>query len=199
MDINRSDLSQKFTDLFVGTLKFTEEEFELMLSHFRLELIPRNFFYLKAGNISKRKAYINKGSTRTFTVDAKAREHILFFSFEDWWIADFESYYTQQPAKQYIQAMEDCELLCISKYDLDKLEDHIPKLKALFEEKRQKMIFATMTNLNEVKSLTPEERYLNLVKKHPHIFQRIPLQYIASYLDIEPPSLSRLRSRLSKK
>jgi len=199
MEINRSDLSQKFIDLFVGTLKFTEEEFELMLSHFRLELIPRNFFYLKAGNISKRKAYINKGSTRTFTVDAKAREHILFFSFEDWWIADFESYYTQQPAKQYIQAMEDCELLCIPKYDLDKLEDHIPKLKALFEEKRQKMIFATMTNLNEVKSLTPEERYLNLVKKHPHIFQRIPLQYIASYLDIEPPSLSRLRSRLSKK
>jgi len=199
MDINRSDLSQKFIDLFVGTLKFTEEEFELMLSHFRLELIPRNFFYLKAGNISKRKAYINKGSTRTFTVDAKAREHILFFSFEDWWIADFESYYTQQPAKQYIQAMEDCELLCIPKYDLDKLEDHIPKLKALFEEKRQKMIFATMTNLNEVKSLTPEERYLNLVKKHPHIFQRIPLHYIASYLDIEPPSLSRLRSRISKK
>ena len=199
MDINRSDLSQKFIDLFVGTLKFTEEEFELMLSHFRLELIPRNFFYLKAGNISKRKAYINKGSTRTFTVDAKAREHILFFSFEDWWIADFESYYTQQPAKQYIQAMEDCELLCIPKYDLDKLEDHIPKLKALFEEKKQKMIFATMTNLTDVKSLTPEERYLNLVKKHPHIFQRIPLQYIASYLDIEPPSLSRLRRRLSKK
>ena len=199
MEINRSDLSQKFVDLFVGTLKFTEEEFELMLSHFRLELIPRSFFYLKAGNTSKQKAYINKGSTRTFTVDAKAREHILFFSFEDWWIADFESYYTQQPAKQYIQAMEDCELLCISKCDLDMLEKRIPKLKALFEEKKQKMIFATMTNLTDVKSLTPEERYLNLVKKHPHIFQRIPLQYIASYLDIEPPSLSRLRRRLSKK
>lgn len=199
MEINRSDLSQKFIDLFVGTLKFTEEEFELMLSHFSFELIPRNFYYLKAGNTSKQKAYINKGSTRTFTVDAKGREHILFFSFEDWWIADFESYYTQQPAKQYIQAMEDCELLCISKCDLDKLEGRIPQLKVLFEEKKQKMIFATMNNLNEVKSLTPEERYLNLVKKHPHIFQRIPLQYIASYLDIEPPSLSRLRSRLSKK
>jgi hypothetical protein len=61
------------------------------------------------------------------------------------------------------------------------------------------MIFATMNNLREVKSLTPEERYLNLIKKHPHIFQRIPQQYIAAYLDIEPPSLSRLRSRLSKK
>ncbi|MEP6793287.1 MAG: hypothetical protein ABJB16_03100 [Saprospiraceae bacterium] len=199
MEINRSALSQQFIDLFFGTLKFTEEEFELMLSHFTLEFIPRSFFYLKAGNTSKQKAYINKGSTRTFTLDAKGREHILFFSFEDWWIADFESYYTQQPAKQYIQAMEDCELLCISKCDLDKLEAQIPKLKVLFEEKKQKMIFATMNNLNEVKSLTPEERYLNLVRKHPHIFQRIPLHYIASFLDIEPPSLSRLRSRLSKK
>jgi len=199
MEINRSDLSQKFLDLFIETLKFTEDEFDSMLSHFKLELIPKNFFYFKSGNTSRQKAYINKGSTRTYTIDAKGREHILFFSFEDWWIADFESYYTQQPGKQYIQAMEDCELLCISKCDLDKLEGQIPKLKTLFEEKRQKMIFATMSNLNEVKSLTPEERYLNLVKKHPHIFQRIPLQYIASYLDIEPPSLSRLRSRLTKK
>lgn len=199
MELNRSDLSQSFIDLFKEKLKFTDDEFDFLLSHFKLELIPRNFFYLKAGNISKQKAYINKGSTRTFTVDAKSHEHILFFSFEDWWIADFESYYSQQPAKQYIQAIEDCELLCISKCDLDKLEEQIPKLKGLFEEKRQKMIFATMRNLNEVKSLTPEERYLNLVKNHPHIFQRIPLQYIASYLDIEPPSLSRLRSRLSKK
>ncbi len=199
MDINRSELSPKFIDLFRGTLNFSEEDFESALSHFRLELIPKNYCYLKAGNISRQKAYINKGSTRTFTVDAKGHEHILVFSFEDWWIADFESYYTQQPAKQYIQAMEDCELLCISKCDLDKLEDRFPQLKKLFDEKKQRMIFATLHNLNEVKSLTPEERYLNLIQKHPHIFQRVPLQYIASYLDIEPPSLSRLRSRLSKK
>ena len=199
MEINRSELSQKFIDLFKRILEFSDEEFELALSHFKLELIPRKCFYLKAGNISKQKAYINKGSRRSFIIDAKAHEHILFFSFEDWWLADFESYYTQEPAKQYIQAMEDCELLCISKPDLDKLEEGIPKLKIFFQQKKQKMIFATMNNLREVKSLTPEEPYLNLVKKHPHIFQRIPLQYIASYLDIEAPSLSRLRNRLSRK
>ncbi len=199
MEVNRSDLSQKFIGLFLETLGFSEREFELVLLSFRLEFVPKKCFYLKAGNTSKQKAYINKGCTRTFTIDAKGREHISFFAFEDWWIADFESYYTQQPAKNYIQAMEDCELLCISKCDLEKLEDQFPKLKALFEEKKQNMIFATMKNLSDVKSLTPEERYLNLVKKHPHIFQRIPLQYIASYLDIEAPSLSRLRNRLSKK
>ncbi len=199
MEVTRSELSQKFIDLFVGTLKFSDKELDLLLSRFRLELIPQKCFFKKAGQISKQKAYINRGSTRTFTVDAKGREHILFFSFEDWWIADFESYYTQQPGKQYIQAMEDCELLCISRPDLDNLSEQMPGLKELFENKRQKMIFATMNNLNEVKTLSAEERYLNLIQKHPQIFQRIPLHYIASFLDIEAPSLSRLRSRLSKK
>lgn len=199
MEINRSELSPIFIRQFLDTLKLTDAEFELMLSYFKLEFIPQKCFYLKAGNISKQKAYINKGCTRTYTVDEKGHEHILFFSFEDWWLADFESYYTQEPAKQYIQAMENCELLCISKTDLDKLEEEIPALKLFFQEKKQKMIFATINNLREVKSLSPEERYLNLLQKYPQIFQRIPQQYIAAFLDIEPPSLSRLRSRLSKK
>lgn len=199
MEINRSELSPIFIRQFLDKLKLTDAEFELMLSYFKLEFIPQKCFYLKAGNISKQKAYINKGCTRTYTVDEKGHEHILFFSFEDWWLADFESYYTQEPAKQYIQAMENCELLCISKTDLDKLEEEIPALKLFFQEKKQKMIFATINNLREVKSLSPEERYLNLLQKYPQIFQRIPQQYIAAYLDIEPPSLSRLRGRLSKK
>ena len=199
MQIYRSEVSQQFIDLFTKKADFTEEEFALMLSHFRREYIPRKFFYLKAGQTSRQRAYINKGSTRTFTTDEKGGEHILFFAFEDWWVGDLESYYNQQPSTFYIQAMEDCELLCLAKTDLEKLWIQIPKLKKMFEQKEQRSSFANLHRLQEVKSLSPEERYLNLIKKHPHIFQRIPLQYIAMYLDIEPQSLSRLRKRLSEK
>jgi CRP-like cAMP-binding protein len=45
---------------------------------------------------------------------------------------------------------------------------------------------------------TPKERYLNLVKEKPHIVQRVPQQYIASYLGITPVSLSRIRSRIKE-
>jgi CRP-like cAMP-binding protein len=199
MQIYHSEVAQEFIDLFVRKMKFTEDEFALMLSHFRREYIPRKFFYLKAGQLCKQRAYINKGSTRTFTIDDKGGEHILFFAFEDWWVGDLESYYNQQPATLYIQAMEDCELLCLAKTDLEKLWIEIPKLKKMFEQKEQRSSFANLHRLQEVKSLSAEERYLNLIQKHPQIFQRIPLQYIAMYLDIEPPSLSRLRKRLSGK
>ena len=199
MQIYRSEVSQQFIDLFLKKAEFTEDEFTLLLSYFRREYIPRKFFYIKAGQVCRQRAYINKGSTRTFTMDEKGGEHILFFAFEDWWIGDLESYYHQQPASLNIQAMEDTELLVLPKSDLEKLSIEIPKLKKMFEQKEQRSSFANMRRLQEVKSLSPEERYLNLIQKHPQIFQRIPLQYIAMYLDIEPQSLSRMRKRLSEK
>ncbi len=177
----------------------TEEEFLTVLSCFRREYIPRKFFFLREGQVAKYKAYINKGSVRSFTSDEKGGEHILYFSFEDWWIGDLESFYNQQPATINVQAMEDCEILCLPKADMERLGEQIPKLKQLFDEKERKSLFSHIQRLTEVKTLSAEDRYRNLVNKHPEIFQRIPLQYIAMYLDIEPPSLSRLRKRLSCK
>jgi CRP-like cAMP-binding protein len=199
MQIYRSEVSQPFSDLFIKQMQFSDEEFALLLSNFRREYIPRKFFYLRAGQVCNQRAYINKGSARTFTIDDRGGEHILFFAFEDWWIGDLESYYDRRPGNLYIQAMEDCEILCLAKTDLEKLWTEMPKLKKMFQQKEQRSSFANLHRLQEVKSLSVEERYLNLINKHPQIFQRIPLQYIAMYLDIEPPSLSRLRKRLSAK
>lgn len=199
MQLYRSELSDKFVTLFTKTIGLTDAEFELVISHFNREYIPRKFFYLRAGETCRHITYINKGSTRTFITDDKGGEHILFFAFEDWFIGDLESLHTQEPGKLNIQAMEDCELLRISKKDMDSLEAVMPRLKEWHSSKQSKSHFAMLNRLAEVKALTPEERYLNLIKVHPHIFQRIPLQYIASYLGIEPPSLSRLRKRLSSK
>jgi hypothetical protein len=44
---------------------------------------------------------------------------------------------------------------------------------------------------------TPEQRYLDLINRHPDIFNQVPLYHISSYLGIQPPSLSRIRKRLS--
>jgi CRP-like cAMP-binding protein len=199
MQLYRSELSEKFVDLYIQKAGLTEKEFEYLISFFKREYIPKKYFLFKAGQVCTLHSYINKGSTRTYTIDEKGGEHIMFFSFEDWWVGDLESLHTGQPGKYYIQAIEDCEFLCINHDDLLRLQSEIPKLKEWHSQKITSHHFATINRLSEVKTLTPEERYLNLLHKYPHIFQRVPLQYIASYLDIEPPSLSRLRKRLSEK
>ena len=188
-----------FIELFTKTMGMDEQEFELFCSHFREMSLRKKDYYLKEGSISIAKAYVKKGCSRTFVVDENGKEHILFFAFEDWWLADFESYHSGNPGKQYVQALEDMELLVISKQDFTKLETEIPKMRLWYEVKQRKMNVAMINRLSEVKSGTCEERYSRLLDKHPEIFQRVPLQYIASYLDMEPQSLSRLRKRITHK
>jgi|SRR5436190_3740799 len=93
--------------------------------------VRKKDYYLKEGSISNAKAYVKKGCSRTFVIDESGKEHILFFAFEDWWLADFESYHSGEPGKQYFQALEDMELLVISKKDFRQNGNRNTKTQAL--------------------------------------------------------------------
>lgn len=196
MQLIRSDIAPRFIDLFTKQLGLSQAELDDLLDKFHAEHVPKRAFYLKAGDVSTHKAYMNRGCARSYTLDEKGKEHVLFFGFEDWWLADYESYTTRRPGKQYVQAIEDLELLCISRDDFDLLSERIPALKKWYEVKQQKMVFSMIDRLIEVKMRSPEERLVKLAKSRPDIFQRIAMQDIASYLDIEPQSLSRIRKRM---
>ncbi len=187
-----------FGHLFKETFGLTDGEFDELLSCFGVRHIRKKEFYLRAGEICRVRTYLNKGCTRHFVVDEHGHERILFFAFEDWWLGDLESFYSGNPGTNYIQALEDCEILVISKEDFIKLEERIPKLKQWYAFKVTRSASASIKRIEEIKTLTPEMRYRNLLKKQPDLFQRIPLQYIAAYLNIEPQSLSRMRRRLEK-
>jgi len=199
MDIELKNINPKFTELFRETFAFTEEEFALFFSCFTVKIIPKKKYFLRAGECCRSKAYLNKGCARNFVLDEKGHERILFFSFEDWWLGDFDSYYSGKRATNFVQMMEDSELLIISKENFQKMELEIPKLKQWYSFKMLRSASAARNRIEEMKTLSAEERYLNLLEKQPHICQRIPQQYIASYLNIEPQSLSRMRNRLKNK
>lgn len=196
MSLHGVDLRPAFVDLFTKELGLSPSEFERVTDRFHVKHVPKRRFHLQAGDVNIDKAYVNKGCSRSFTLDARGKEHILFFGFEDWWLADYESFTSGRPAKQSIQAIEDLELLCIARRDWEDLSERIPALKRWYEVRQMKMVFRMIERLIEVKSCTPEERLVALVKQRSDIFQRVALQDIASYLDIEPPSLSRMRRRV---
>jgi CRP-like cAMP-binding protein len=199
MEVELENINPKFVELFTQTFAFTEEEFALLLSSFKSKTISKKDYYLRAGELCKSKAYLNKGCARNFVLDEQGHERILFFAFEDWWLGDFDSYYSGKPGTNYIQMLEDSELLVISKENFQKAEQKIPKLKQWYSSKMLRSASASRNKIEEIKTLSAEERYLKLIEKQPHIFQRIPLQHIASYLNIEPQSLSRMRNRLTNK
>ncbi|HSQ44291.1 MAG TPA: Crp/Fnr family transcriptional regulator, partial [Ginsengibacter sp.] len=184
------NINHKFVELFRQTFTFTEEEFALFLSYFTVKTVTKKDYYLRAGECCHSKAYLNKGCARNFVLDEQGHERILFFAFEDWWLGDFDSYYSGKPATNYIQLLEDSELLVISKENFQKAEKEISKLTQWYTFKMLSSASASRNRIEEMKTLSAEERYLKLIENQPHIFQRIPLQHIASYLNIEPQSLS---------
>jgi CRP-like cAMP-binding protein len=197
MEPDQYRLHPKFTELFRGTFGFSEAEFRLFLSPFRVQHLHKKEHYLQAGEISNAKAYINRGCARNYVVDEKGHERILSFAFEDWWLADFDSYYSGKPGTTFIQMLEESDLLVVTREKFQELEKEIPKLKQWYTVKVIRHARALEAGLEKLRTLTPEERYLDLLREHPHIFQRVPLQYVAAYLNIEPQSLSRIRSRLT--
>lgn len=188
----------RFTNLFKATFGLTEKEFEWVLSCFEVRAIRKKEFYFKAGVVCCHKAYVNKGCLRTFVVDEKGHERVLQLALEDWWVGDLDSIYSGEIGTNFIQALEDSELLEISIEDFKSLEIKIPRLKQWYTVKLARKTINSMKGMLEMKALSPQERYLNLMKNRPEVFQRVPLQYIASFLNIEPQSLSRLRNRLAR-
>ena len=199
MNIELENINPKFIELFRQTFAFTKEEFALFLSRFTVKTIAKKDYFLRAGDCCHSKAYLNKGCTRNYVIDDQGHERILHFAFEDWWLGDMESYYSGKAASTYIQMLECSELLVISKESFLRSEQEIPKLKLWYTHKILRAASASMNRIVEMKTLSAELRYRQLLEKQPHIFQRIPLQYIASYLNIEPQSLSRMRNRLTNK
>jgi CRP-like cAMP-binding protein len=116
----------------------------------------------------------------------------------DWWIGDLYSFLTQTPAIYYIDALEDTEILQISKHDLDTLFQHVPKFERFYRMVFQNALIAQRQRINQNLSFTAEQRYLNFIDKYPEMEQRISQKHVAAFLGITPEFLSMIRRKIAK-
>jgi len=140
--------------------------------------------------------FIVKGCLRSFFVDDKGNEHIYQLRLDNNWISDLESFFSQRPSKYYIEALEDSDMLRISFDRLEQLYQEVPKLERYFRILFQKAYINALERLNATMWESAPDRYNDMLKEHPDMFQRVPLVYIASYLGITPESLSRIRKKI---
>jgi len=186
-------------DALIKHAGFSRDEFEFYCSLLKKRIVKKREHYLQAGDISRATAYVNSGCLRQYIIGDHSKEIIIQFALEDYWIGDLESFHFEKPSTFYIQALEDSELMLLSRENFLRVCEELPKYKTFHDGKVQRNHFATLKRLSIAKLGTPEEKYLLLMKEQPQLFQRIPLHHIASYLSIEPESLSRLRKRLTEK
>jgi len=179
-------------------IDLTTEEEELITISFRHKKVRRNQVLVQPPDIAIYEHFVVSGCLVQYYLDDNGIQHTLLFAPEGWWTTDLPSFLTGQEAKYHIEALEDSELLIISKQVLDKLLLKIPILNNFFRILYQNAIMAQEERLLNVLSTKVEERYLRFVKKYPQLQNRVPQYLIASYLGVTPEFFSKVKARIHK-
>lgn len=178
------------------SIPLTEQEESLVAASFQQTKLQKKEFLLSAGQVSQHMRFIVQGCLRAFYMDESAKEHVVQFGIEGWWVNDLYSYLTQTPAKQFVQALEPSTVLQIHRDALNRLYDQVPALERFYRQKFERAYVSLQDRTLNAMSKTAEERYLEFRYRYRGIEQRVPQYMVASYLGITPEFLSALRKNL---
>jgi len=159
--------------------------------------LPAHTVYIKEQTTYRKMAYIRKGLIRAYQLKENGEEITVLLRWENQFIASHDNIILNQPARFIYQALEDTVLLEIDYDKAQEILDRNPKLAAVRSTFIMDMLAESMVRVESFILLSPEERYLQLVKEKPNIVNRVPDKYIATLLGITPVSLSRIRKRIA--
>ena len=171
-------------------------DINLLKSLLNSRKVNKGKFLFHRGDICDFVAFTYKGCLRSFVLK-EGKEYTLFFHTENQTFGDYESFQKNKPACFSCQAIEDSEVL-IFNHQAMVLFEKAPGGQKLLRLVAEDLAFLLRDKLLSLLIDTPQERYLKLIETQPELLQRIPQYYLASYLGIEPESLSRLKRRVNK-
>ena len=158
-------------------------------------MVAKNGFLVEAGKVCKHLYFLERGAVCGFYyLNGKRVTH--WFAFENDFFTSFHSFITQQPAVENIQALEGSVMWAITKNDLTILLENFPEIERVLRLAYEKYYIRLEERFVNAQFKTAAERYEQLLQQTPHIAERVPLGYIASYLGVSQETLSRIRSRV---
>ncbi|MGV3762001.1 Crp/Fnr family transcriptional regulator [Parapedobacter sp.] len=180
---------------FRQQITLSDDELQRVMRHFVPKKLRRKQFLLEAGDVCTRMAFVSKGALFSYATTDKGSINVVQFAFESWWMADLYSFFTQEPSKLAIEALEDSELLLLKSDRLEPLMAEVPAVESYLRILYQNAYVALQRRMEETLGLTAEQRYKRFMQRHGHFLLRVPQHLIASYLGVTPETLSRIRKQ----
>jgi len=188
---------EKYFQEFNKRALLSEEEQEFIKKFLSVRKIRKRQYLLQEGDECKCVAFVEKGAMRLYRVNENGSEHIVLFALDGSFITDLYSFLTNEPSTYNIDAIEDSELLVITKSASDELRKVSAKYREFIFDMTSEAYIQSQRRITSIISLTVEDRYKELIAIYPDIIQRLPQHMIASYIGMTPETLSRVRKRIS--
>ena len=184
---------KSFLDFLNKFIPISQDEYdELILPCVVKRKFDKKSIVTQSGAVEEYMNYIDHGLARKYY--KKENEEInTQISYEGHIIHAQESFHSRTPSEYTIETIEPCELKSITYECLERIYSSSLKMQQL----GRLVITATMVLKDKWQSqlvkLTPRERFLSFVSRHPELMQRVPQKYLASYLNIKPETFSRFK------
>ena len=179
-----------------GKIQLNPEEKELIKTFFKPKKLKKKQFVVVEGHVCNYLTFVSKGLLKSYHVDDKGNEHINQFSPEGWWTSDMSSFFSGGISFYSIDAMEDSEVLLITKEHFENLTIQVPVMDRYFRLLFQNSLITKERRLISSHTHTAEEKYRHFVENNPDLIKRVPQNLLASYLGLSPETLSRLKKNI---
>ena len=174
------------------------------MSHEDLEvlkniLVPMSFdkgsMILREGSICENIYYINSGLVRQFYIK-KNKEVTEHLAVEGNIVMCIESLFRNEKTRLQVEALENTVIYALPKLRLEEVALHNQNIQILYRKILEESLIQSQVHADLVRFETARDRYKKLCKLQPQVVKRTPLIYVASYLQMTPETLSRVRSTL---
>ena len=151
--------------------------------------------FLKEGDISNSLCVVTQGIVRQFYYkkNIEITEH---FTYEGHMFVCLESFIQQTPTTLFVESIEPTTLFEVPHDAMFELAEHNIEILKMYCKILESSLLISQQKAKNKNKHSAKEKYLHLCNTQPEIIKRVPLVYIASYLDISPETLSRIRAEI---
>jgi len=172
------------------------ERIEELLSIGQAKTLKQGEYFIQAGEVPRKFAFLGSGLFRYVYISNKGYEYTKGIIPELNFLSSYSAMILQKPSYFYIEALENSEILEVS-YEqwLKLMETNVFWVKVLLHFIEKGFIIKEKRE-RDLLLLDAETRYMNFLEEFPGMYKRVKQTIIASYLGIQPESLSRIKKKL---
>jgi CRP-like cAMP-binding protein len=189
-------------ELLIQTIKdqisISEKETVIIENLFYRKVFKKGEYLLSAGDTCRYILFIESGLVRYY-INNDGTEQTYYFNKEGEFVCDYMSFLPQSPSNVNIQALEDTIVHRISAEGIQQFYREVTNGEKFGREAIETVFVNVINQIVSLYTDAPDTRYLKFLSNYPQLVQRIPQYYIASYVGVKAPSLSRIRKRLISK
>jgi len=188
----------KFYHYLQGYVPLTRHEFHQLEPYFEIREFEKKVKVIHAGEVERYLNVIAWGLVRKY-LPVRNREITVQLASEGHIIHSELSFHYRVPSRAVVETIEPSVFLSISYDSLEQLYERFPKVERLGRLMISDLFIKKDNRYFDQLRKTTRERFLEYVKTHPQMLQRVPQKYIASYLNIKPETFSRLKHLMRPK